>query len=53
VEPAFLNSAFEAIKQRHGSTAAYLVDVLGITPEVRAALAAQLIVPATSAARPL
>jgi len=52
VEPAFLDSAFEAIKRRHGSTAAYLVDALGVTPEVRAALAAQLIVPATAAAQP-
>jgi protein tyrosine/serine phosphatase len=50
VEPAFLDSAFEAIQQRHGSTENYLVDALGITPERREGLKARLIVPATSAA---
>jgi protein tyrosine/serine phosphatase len=50
VEPIFLDSAFEAIQQRHGSTENYLVDALGITPEMREGLKARLIVPASSAA---
>jgi len=45
VEPAFLESAFDAIRQRHGSTEAYLADVLDVTPEVREALADRLVVP--------
>jgi hypothetical protein len=45
VEPAFLESAFDAIRQRHGSTEAYLADVLDVTPEVREALSDLLVVP--------
>jgi protein-tyrosine phosphatase len=46
VEPDFLESAFDAIRQRHGSTEAYLTAVLNVTPEMREALADRLIVPA-------
>jgi protein tyrosine/serine phosphatase len=45
VEPDFLESAFDAIRQRHGTTEAYLTAVLNVTPEMREALADRLIVP--------
>jgi protein-tyrosine phosphatase len=45
VEPDFLESAFDAIRQRHGSTEAYLADVLNVTPEMREAIADRLVVP--------
>ena len=44
VEPAFLESAFDAIKQRHGSIEAYLADVLDVSPDVRDAIAERLVV---------
>jgi protein-tyrosine phosphatase len=44
VEPAFLESAFGAIRQRHGSISAYLEDVLGVTSQVREALIDRLVV---------
>jgi protein tyrosine/serine phosphatase len=44
VEPAVLESAFDAIRQPHGSTEAYLADVLDVTPAVREAPAERLVV---------
>jgi protein tyrosine/serine phosphatase len=43
VEPLFLDSAFDAIKARHGTVSAYLEQVLGVTPALREQIAAQLI----------
>jgi protein tyrosine/serine phosphatase len=45
VEPDFLECAFDAIRQRHGTTEAYLTAVLNVTPEMREALADRLVVP--------
>jgi protein-tyrosine phosphatase len=44
VEPAFLESAFGAIRQRHGNISAYLEDVLGVTSQMREALIDRLVV---------
>lgn len=43
VEPAFLDRAFLAILQRHGSVADYARDVLGVTPEMIAAMETHLL----------
>ncbi|MGE3601241.1 MAG: tyrosine-protein phosphatase [Dehalococcoidia bacterium] len=43
VEPEFLQAAFDAVTERHGSVMRYLDHALGVTPEVRKALAARLI----------
>jgi protein-tyrosine phosphatase len=43
VEPAFLQSAFDAIGARYGSVASYLERVLGVTGGVRRALVARLL----------
>jgi protein-tyrosine phosphatase len=43
VEPVYLETAFAAIRERHGSVEAYAEAVCGVTPAVRAALAARLI----------
>lgn len=44
VEPSYLESAFAEIAVRHGSTDAYLEEILGVTPAVRARLTASLII---------
>ena len=38
VEAAYLDAAFEAITDRHGSVDAYLEEALGVTPDLRGAL---------------
>lgn len=44
VEASFLQSAFSAIVAQHGSVRSYMSEVLHVTPELRDALAARLIV---------
>jgi protein-tyrosine phosphatase len=44
VEARFLESAFDSITERCGSVEAYLAQVMGITPQLRAALIARLTV---------
>ena len=41
VRPEYLTTAFDEIKERHGSVNAYLVDVVHVTPERRAAIRAR------------
>jgi protein tyrosine/serine phosphatase len=41
VDPAYLDAAFAAIAERHGSVRAYLEHHLGVTPEMRAQIAAR------------
>ena len=43
VDPEFLDTAFGAIKSQHGSIAVYARDVLGVTPQMRDAIARNLI----------
>ncbi|TFU01465.1 tyrosine-protein phosphatase [Polymorphobacter arshaanensis] len=43
VEPAYLDTAFAAIRERHGSVEAYAEAACGVTPALREAIAAQLI----------
>jgi len=43
VDAAYLDTAFDAIRARHGSVAAYAEDVLGIDAAHRAALAERLV----------
>lgn len=43
VDPAYLQTAFDAMRQRHGSIEAYAEEVLGVTPAVREALVARLV----------
>ncbi len=43
VEPLFLDTAFAAIRERHGSIEAYAEDVLGAGPAVIAAMEARLV----------
>jgi protein tyrosine/serine phosphatase len=43
VEPAYLDTAFAAIRERHGSVEAYAEAMCGVTPVLREAMAAQLI----------
>lgn len=43
VDAAWLDAAFAAIRDRHGSVEAYARDVLGVTPERRAMLAERLV----------
>jgi protein tyrosine/serine phosphatase len=45
VFPEFLQRSFEVITERCGSIDRYLTDVLGVTPELRHAVSARLIVP--------
>jgi protein tyrosine/serine phosphatase len=42
VEPEFLQTALDSLIARHGSVLGYLEQALGVTPAVRAALAARL-----------
>jgi protein tyrosine/serine phosphatase len=42
-EPQYLEAAFATIESRHGATEAYLNEVLGVTPQVRAKLYARLL----------
>lgn len=43
VEEAFLDTAFAAIRDEHGSVDAYARDVLGVTPEMLAAMERNLV----------
>jgi protein tyrosine/serine phosphatase len=43
VEPVFLQTAFDAMTTRHGSVDAYLREVLGVTPQMLAALNERLV----------
>lgn len=43
VEPDYLQTSLDQIRARHGSVEAYAEEVLGVGPELRAALAANLI----------
>jgi protein tyrosine/serine phosphatase len=43
VEAAFLDEAFVAIKERHGTVEAYAREVLGVTPQVYAAIERNLV----------
>ena len=43
VEPAYLDTAFAAIRERHGSVEAYAEAACGVTPALRDAIAAQLV----------
>lgn len=43
VESQFLERAFAAIRERHGSVEAYVQEVLGVTPQVLAAIEANLV----------
>jgi protein tyrosine/serine phosphatase len=42
VDPAYLDAAFAAIAERHGSVPAYLEHQLGVCPEMRAQIVARL-----------
>jgi protein tyrosine/serine phosphatase len=44
VDAAYLNAAFAAIRESHGSIEHYCDTVLGVTPQTRAKLQAQLLV---------
>jgi protein-tyrosine phosphatase len=43
VEPAYLDTAFAAIRDRHGSVEAYAEAACGVTPALHEAIAARLI----------
>ncbi len=43
VNPAYLDAAFVAIRERHGSLAQYAEDVLGMTPEMHEGLRDRLV----------
>jgi protein tyrosine/serine phosphatase len=43
VEAPFLERAFATVRERHGSVEAYARDVLGVTPDVLAAMEANLV----------
>ena len=43
VEADYLQTSLDQIRQRHGSVEAYAEDVLGVGPDMRAALAANLV----------
>ena len=43
VHPEFLDTAFAAIRETHGSVEAYAEDVLGVSPAMRERLAANLV----------
>ena len=43
VNPAYLDAAFTAIRERHGSLAQYAEDVLGMTPEMREGMQDRLV----------
>ena len=44
VHPAFLHTAMDAIEKQHGSIAVYARDVLGVTPQLRDAVARNMVV---------
>ncbi|MDF8332256.1 tyrosine-protein phosphatase [Novosphingobium cyanobacteriorum] len=44
VEASFLDSAFDEIRQRHGSVERYAEAVLGVDADMRAAIAARLVI---------
>lgn len=43
VSPAYLDAAFAAMRERHGSLAQYAEDVLGMTPEMQDAMRDRLV----------
>ena len=43
VRPEYLDAAYDEVRRVHGSFGAYLVDGLGVDPEVRAALRTHLL----------
>ena len=43
VDAEFLMTALDAIRERHGSVAAYAADVLGVTPAMQSQMAANLV----------
>jgi protein-tyrosine phosphatase len=43
VDPAYIDSAFTAIRERHGSTEAYLRDVLGVSEARREKIAERMV----------
>jgi protein-tyrosine phosphatase len=43
VSPAYLDAAFSAMRERHGSLAQYAEDVLGMTPEMQDAMHDRLV----------
>jgi protein-tyrosine phosphatase len=44
VQPEYLEAAFASVRERYGDLDAYLVEVLGVTPERRRQIAARLVV---------
>lgn len=44
VRPEFLETAFAAIRSRYGSTAAYMTEMLGISPEKSRAIVERLVI---------
>jgi protein-tyrosine phosphatase len=42
-DAVYLNAAFDAIEQKHGSVAAYLEDALGVNAEARDAIRQRLL----------